>query len=81
MALHKDLEDVIDDCVDSQWIVVIEGASIIHFYESMDTLQNGGEFVTVVRSDDGEVVYMTSNANKDTGTVDEIIEVLREKLF
>jgi len=51
--LHQELQSVIDDTVDTNWIVVIEGGNIIHFYESMESLKNGGEFISLVRSDDG----------------------------
>jgi hypothetical protein len=79
--LHKELQSVIDDTVDTNWIVVIEGGDIIHFYESMESLKNGGEFISLVRSDDGEVVFMSSDPNQTSGTVDEIKEVLRDELF
>jgi len=61
--LHQELQSVIDDTVDTNWIVVIEGGNIIHFYESMESLKNGGEFISLVRSDDGEVVFIRNSSN------------------
>lgn len=79
--LHQDLQDVIAEYAKSNWIVVIESPSIIHFYESMEALRdNGGEFVTVVRSNDGKVVYMSSNAKMYSGTIDEIKTYLEDHL-
>lgn len=78
--LHQELESVIEEYAQSNWVIVIEDESIVHFYDSMESLKNeNGEFVTVVRSEDGKVVYMSNNSEVQSGTINEVRDLLVDK--